>query len=376
MSLVSSWTKFCSLLVCEVLVSGRGGSDEVVVVEEQATPAVSVAAAMTVISRVDVEVGMGSADHIGSPPIQVLRHRLTIPLRHRRRCRCFNRSVDLVRHLEYFVAVAEERHFGRAAASLGVTQPPVSRAIKALEKHLGLTLVERTPDGAAITEHGAALLPRARLIVDDAHRLSSTAQSLTTSETVRIGLIPQLDDALAARIAASVGVQARVTTGSALALLDAVRSHELDVAVIDHPVVLDRVVAGPVITLPRRISVPVGHRSARAERPRLTMLSDLAFATTSRTANPPAHDLLLDAFRRHALDPEVLVSNTFRDISIGVASGRCFALVPAASPVLPGTAHLGLASEDVALRVRIVRRDDDAASLVTLVDRILLQAQK
>jgi DNA-binding transcriptional LysR family regulator len=282
--------------------------------------------------------------------------------------------VDLVRHLEYFVAVAEERHFGRAAATLGVTQPPVSRAIKALEKHLGLTLVERTPDGAAITEHGAALLPRARLIVDDARRLTTTAESLTTSGTVRIGLIPQLDDRIAARIAASVGVQARVETAGAVSLLDGVRSHDLDLAVVDHPVVLDRLSAGPVIALPRRVRVPAGHRSARAERPRLTMLSDLAFATAPRTANPPAHDLILDAFRRHALDPEVFIANTVRDEAIGVASGRCFGLVPAASPVLPGTEHLDLAADDVALRVRIVRRDDSVKPLVDLIDRILLQA--
>lgn len=282
--------------------------------------------------------------------------------------------MDLVRHLEYFVAVAEERHFGRAAATLGVTQPPVSRAIKALEKHLGLTLVERTPDGAAITEHGAALLPRARLIVDDARRLTTTAESLTTSGTVRIGLVPQLDDGIAARIAASVGVQVRVETAGAVSLLDGVRSHDLDVAVVDHPVVLDRLLAGPVIALPRRVRVPAGHRSARAERPRLTMLSDLAFATAPRTANPPAHDLILDAFRRHALDPEVFIANTVRDEAIGVASGRCFGLVPAASPVLPGTEHLDLAADDVALRVRIVHRDEEAQSLTNLIDRILLQA--
>lgn len=284
--------------------------------------------------------------------------------------------MDLVRHLEYFVAVAEERHFGRAAAALGVTQPPVSRAIKALEKHLGLTLIERTPDGAAITEHGSALLPRARLIVDDARRLTTAAESLTASGSIRIGLVPELDEGIAARIAAAVGVQARVETAGAVSLLDRVRAHELDLAVVDHPVVIDRLLAGPVVTLPRRVVVPVGHRSAHAQRPRLTMLSDLAFATTPRTANPPAHDLLLDAFRRHALDPEVFAVNTFRDVAIGVASGRCFGLVPASNPILPGTAHLDLASEDVALRVRIVSRDDEVEPLVTVIDRILLQAGK
>ncbi|MDV8021490.1 LysR family transcriptional regulator [Rhodococcus sp. IEGM 1330] len=284
--------------------------------------------------------------------------------------------MDLLRHLEYFVAVAEERHFGRAAATLGVTQPPVSRAIKALEKHLGLTLVERTPDGATITEHGAALLPRARLIVEDSRLLTSAAHSLTTSGTIRIGLIPQLDDSIAARVAAAVGASARVETATAVSLLDRLRAHELDVAVIDHPMVLDRLAAGPVIALPRRVCVPVAHRSARAARPRLTMLSDLAFATTPRIANPPAHDLMLDVFRRHALDPDVHVAATFRDLNTAVASGRSFGLVPTAGPALPGTAHLDLAAEDVALRVRIVRRDGEVGSLTHMIDRILLQASR
>ncbi|WP_350355988.1 LysR family transcriptional regulator [Mycolicibacterium crocinum] len=63
--------------------------------------------------------------------------------------------------MRYFVAVAEHRHFGRAAASLGVTQPPISQGLRRLERHLGLQLVDRTPAGATLTEAGAALLPRA-----------------------------------------------------------------------------------------------------------------------------------------------------------------------------------------------------------------------
>ncbi|GAA4603655.1 DNA-binding transcriptional LysR family regulator [Actinoplanes octamycinicus] len=70
------------------------------------------------------------------------------------------------RELRYFVAVAEEGHFGRAAQRLGMAQPPLSRAISQLERRLGVTLLERTSRGATVTEAGAVLLREARAVLD------------------------------------------------------------------------------------------------------------------------------------------------------------------------------------------------------------------
>ncbi len=70
------------------------------------------------------------------------------------------------RELRYFVVVAEERHFGRAAVRLGIAQPPLSRAIGQLERRLGVALLERTPRGAVLTAAGTVLLDEARTALD------------------------------------------------------------------------------------------------------------------------------------------------------------------------------------------------------------------
>jgi len=72
-----------------------------------------------------------------------------------------------LRHLRYFTVVAEHLHFGRAALALNMSQPPLSRQIRALEDYLGVTLFERRAGGIALTIPGEALLHESRRILDD-----------------------------------------------------------------------------------------------------------------------------------------------------------------------------------------------------------------
>jgi DNA-binding transcriptional LysR family regulator len=292
--------------------------------------------------------------------------------------------MDLVRDLQYFVAVAEHRHFGQAAASLGVTQPSVSQGVRRLEKNFGLTLIERTPNGAAVTAEGASLFARARLIVDDSARLLEEARHLKGGvQDLRWGVIPALDDEYTARC--THALRRRMTADSSLhtitagtqQLLAELRRGAIHLAVIQHPVLVDGLDAGPVITLERHVVTPKGHPVSKAKSPRAPQLQGLELAIAPREDGPASHDLLIDSLRRRGVDPTVRAASTHREVSLAVASGRCFGLATQHAPVLSGTVHRRMMVDDIALRVRIVAMPGrDLTEFVYALDRELLRTTR
>lgn len=288
-------------------------------------------------------------------------------------------SMDLLRHLRYFVAVADEGHFGRAAAALDMTQPPLSQGLRRLEQHLGVDLLRRTRQGAVLTPAGTALLPRARLLVDDAELLRAEATRLAhTRGTVRWGAIPALPAPTvtgcvgALRGAAEAAPRVVTASGSTVALVEQVRTGALDVAVVEHPALTDGVTAGPVIKLPRRVAVPRGHRSAAAERPAFAALAGLPFVTTARAANPPAHDAARDLLRERGLDVPVVTAEDDRALLAVVAAGGGFGFVAGPLAEVPGVAWLRLAPDATALRVRVIHHPG-AAQAAAAVDAVLFR---
>ncbi|WP_283195621.1 LysR family transcriptional regulator [Rhizobium sp. AN80A] len=93
-----------------------------------------------------------------------------------------------LRHIRYFLAVAEERNFTRAAARLGIGQPPLSQQIRDLENEIGAALFHRVPHGAELTEAGSAFLPEARAAIASAEKAKLAAQRATRGETGRLAL--------------------------------------------------------------------------------------------------------------------------------------------------------------------------------------------
>lgn len=102
-------------------------------------------------------------------------------------------GIDLdLRLVRYFTVVAEYENFGRAAVVLRVAQPSLSRQIQRLEDQLRVRLFDRTPQGSRLTEAGRAFLPRARAVLDAAHRAVLTARAAAPPETITIGYVGDL----------------------------------------------------------------------------------------------------------------------------------------------------------------------------------------
>ncbi|MEV0280758.1 LysR substrate-binding domain-containing protein [Streptomyces sp. NPDC050610] len=106
-----------------------------------------------------------------------------------------------LRTLRYFVAVAEELHFGRAAARLHMSQPPLSRAIKQLETEAGAALFIRSSAGVTLTPAGAVLLDEARALLDQADRVRERVAAAAGAATITVGILGDSTDPAATRLA-------------------------------------------------------------------------------------------------------------------------------------------------------------------------------
>ncbi|MFE3032361.1 LysR family transcriptional regulator [Streptomyces canus] len=184
-----------------------------------------------------------------------------------------------VRQLRYFVAVAEELHFGRAADRLGMAQPPLSRTIRDLERQLGVTLFERTTRQVKLTGAGEVLLRDARTALEAvtaaAHRArhagsASPRLRIALKADIDGGLLPQILDAYGTDPAA---LPAELVLGGFGAQPQAVRDGLADVALVLHPVDDRGLDGAPLLTEP--VLVAMAATDPLAARTQLC-LADLA----------------------------------------------------------------------------------------------------
>ncbi|RVX40847.1 DNA-binding transcriptional LysR family regulator [Nonomuraea polychroma] len=147
--------------------------------------------------------------------------------------------MDL-RTLRYFVAVAEELHFGRAAARLHMTQPPLSRAIKQLETDLGCELLRRSPTGVALTPAGAALHDEARTLLAQADQARARVVAAAGTATITIGTLADNADPAGTRLAAAYrrhhpGIPVRIREADLTDPTAGLRAGIVDVALTRTP---------------------------------------------------------------------------------------------------------------------------------------------
>ena len=143
----------------------------------------------------------------------------------------------LIRHLYYFKAVADERHFGRAAKRLGISQPPLSQQIKTLESNLGFALFERSRQGVTLTPEGVHILPAVEKLLDESEMLDLVTIEAGQGKTRRLnigaiafsmaGILPKIIRAMRAEMPETSLIISEFDSNEAL---DALEQEEIDVA--------------------------------------------------------------------------------------------------------------------------------------------------
>ncbi len=241
-----------------------------------------------------------------------------------------------LRDLEYAVAVARTRHFGRAADQCGVSQPALSEQVRKLEQLLGVLLFERGRGGVHVTEQGQALLARAERVLGEAHSMVELARggAKTLARTLRLSAIQTLGPYYLPFLvrqarAAYPDLSLRLEEGQTEALLDRLRAGTTDLVLAALPLPQDGLTLIPLFREPFVLVCPAGHRLAGLPRLRLPDL-----ATDGLLLLEEGHCL-----RDHALSlcegvtPGARHATSVETLWHMILAGEGFSLMPALSLV-------------------------------------------
>jgi LysR family transcriptional regulator, hydrogen peroxide-inducible genes activator len=188
--------------------------------------------------------------------------------------------MDLkLKDLRYLVAVADQRHFGRAAARCFVSQPTLSAQLKKLEDSLGVQLIERAPNNVCLTEAGEVIVARARRILEASDEMVTLARSQRDplAGRLRVALLPTIGPYLLPRVAPAVRralprLELRLYEYQTAAMLAKLHAGEIDVGILALPVEVDGLESCELYREAFVVALPEHHPLAARERVRLADL--------------------------------------------------------------------------------------------------------
>jgi DNA-binding transcriptional LysR family regulator len=277
-----------------------------------------------------------------------------------------------LRHLRYFVAVADAGHITRAAEQLGLQQPPLSQQIRALETELGTPLFRRHPKGVSLTAAGRELLPHARRQLQGLQALQAHMHQVARGQR---GLLSVGFTSSAAAHAYTPGllrdcrrehpqIELRLSEGNAAELTEAVASDRLDCALLRAPVSRPEGLAfETLLSEPALLALPIDHDLAQRFGPRaaipLVALQGQRLILVRRPGAPGLYANLLALLQQRGVTVQVVaeVERMVSNLNL-VAAGAGLSLVPASMQ--------GLHRESVAYR-RLPAPDRIEAPLTLVV---------
>ncbi len=250
-----------------------------------------------------------------------------------------------VRHLRYFVAVTEERHFGHAARALGITQPVLSRQIRVLEKLLGIPLFASTRPSLVLTPEGQSFFEEARIILQQIDRATRSARQSRRKESLSVAYEP------CSAFHGFVLVAQQLRNSMPHLRLDIqqvpisehtqrLRSGEIDIAYGHRGEAADGISYQVLSSEPLMVVLASKHRLARRRVVDLLDLQDDPFVFWHRAISPACHDLILGYMEKAGVKPTVKhsVSDHAKLLDM-VAGGAGWSVTPACAR---GARHPGL----------------------------------
>jgi len=181
-----------------------------------------------------------------------------------------------LRDLRYLVALADERHFGRAAERCFVSQPTLSAQIRKLEEYLGVPLVERQPKRVSLTETGRKIVERARRVLQESDAIVEIARTDRDplSGPLKLALIPTVGPYLLPHVAGRLRrdvprLKLMLYEYRTAPLLDKLNTGELDLGIVALPVPLDGLESAELYDEPFALAVPASHPLAQRDRLRV-----------------------------------------------------------------------------------------------------------
>ncbi|MET7995759.1 LysR family transcriptional regulator [Amycolatopsis sp. NPDC005232] len=241
-----------------------------------------------------------------------------------------------MRLLRYFVAVAEERHFGRAAERLHIAQPPLSQQIRKLEHQLGVELIDRSRRPIELTDAGEALFQEARLALVHSERAFAAARRAATGHLghVRIGALQAAVNSMLSYVIrehrreypdVTLDLAELGTREQTAQLLE----HKLDIGFLRGPVDEPTLTVETLIEDPLAAVVPDEHPLSSAGLIDPALLADEPLVLWTRTPATTMFADVVELFRRHDIQPRVAVeSSRIQTILALVAAGTGIAVLP------------------------------------------------
>ncbi|MET9495977.1 LysR family transcriptional regulator [Streptomyces sp. NPDC006552] len=277
--------------------------------------------------------------------------------------------------LHAFLVLAEELHFGRAAARLGIAQPPLSQQIRRLEEKVGYALFSREPGRIGLTAAGRELLPAA------GHALGHLAQGLTAAREagsgaagrLRIGFAASLALTLLPRLlrtfrerfpAVRLDIQEMTTTPQ----LAALRDRTIDIGLLREPPAPDAELGFETVLSESFVAVlPASHPVAAQRTVQVEQLADCPFVLLPRAVGPPLHDQITDLCIAAGFTPQVAQHAVeWQTVCALVGAGLGVSLAPESIRRirLEGVAFRRIAPGAVRTRVAVAWRKNDPNPLV------------